>query len=95
MSKNRYGRIYHSDYHYINLRFPSVAARREFAEKFSKYHAGEVPRFEGIMASKIPIHERTHNADSVTIDGYATYEIQDYHEYHKDSIGGDLTDTVP
>ncbi|MXV82904.1 hypothetical protein F4Z98_05965 [Candidatus Poribacteria bacterium] len=86
MAKNRYGRIYHSDHNYINLRFPSVDARREFAEKFEAYHAshdhdGEVPRFENEVASKIGNPESTtiHDAHSVSIDGYATYEIEEYH----------------
>ncbi|MCG9132758.1 hypothetical protein J5I95_13855 [Candidatus Poribacteria bacterium] len=86
MAANRYGRIYHSDHHYINLRFPSVDARREFAEKFEKYHAGhdhdgEVPRFEDTTSSVIgnPESNTIHDAHSVSIDGYATYEIEDYH----------------
>ena len=86
MAANRYGRIYHSDHHYINLRFPSVNARREFAIEFRRYHEGhdhdgEVPRFEDTAASTIGNMEanRVHDAHSVSIDGYATYEIEDYH----------------
>ncbi len=86
MAANRYGRIYHSDHHYINLRFASVDARREFAKKFEAYHAGhdhdgEPPRFEDTAASVIgnPEANRVHDAHSVSIDGYATYEIEDYH----------------
>ena len=86
MAANRYGRIYHSDHHFINLRFPSAAARQEFADKFEKYHAGhdhdgETPRFEDTAASAIGNMEanRVHDAHSVSIDGYATYEIEAYH----------------
>ena len=86
MAANRYGRIYHSDHHYINLRFPSVDARREFADEFEKYHAshdhdGEAPRFEDTAASTIGSMEANtvHDAHSVSIDGYATYEIEAYH----------------
>ena len=92
MSKNRYGRIYHSNHSYINLRFPSVDARREFAEKFEKYHGehdhdGEAPRFEDINAQEAGSStygsSKLHDAHSVTIDGYATYEIEEYHEDEK------------
>ena len=86
MAANRYGRIYHSDHHFINLRFPSAAVRQEFADKFEKYHAGhdhdgEPPRFEDTAASAIGNMEanRVHDAHSVSIDGYATYEIEAYH----------------
>lgn len=87
MAANRYGRIYHgSDYHYNNLRFPSVAARREFAEKFEKFHAqyehdGEPPRYEDVTAATIGNMDinRVHNAGSVSIDGYMPYEIYEYH----------------
>ena len=86
MAANRYGRIYHSDNHFINLRFPSADARRKYAEDFEKYHAGhdhdgEVPRFEDTPAATIGNMEanRVHDAHSVSIDGYATYEIEDYH----------------
>lgn len=79
MAANRYGRIYHSEFHYINLRFESVDAQRKFAEKFEAYHAshdhdGEPPRFESVKAPSI-----VHDAHSVSIDGYATYEIEEYH----------------
>ena len=86
MAANRYGRIYHSDHHFINLRFPSVDGRRRFAEQFELYHAshdhdGEAPRFEDTAASAIGNMEanRVHDAHSVSIDGYATYEIEAYH----------------
>ena len=86
MAANRYGRIYHSDHHFINLRFPSADARRKYAEDFEKYHAshdhdGEAPRFEDTAASAIGNMEanRVHDAHSVSIDGYATYEIESYH----------------
>ncbi len=86
MAANRYGRIYHSDSHFINLRFPSADARRKYAEEFERYHAshdhdGEVPRFEDTPAATIGNMEanRVHDAHSVSIDGYATYEIESYH----------------
>lgn len=86
MAANRYARIYHSDHHYINLRFPSADARREFATKFEEYHEGhdhdgEVPRFEDTPAATIGnmAANTVHDAHSVSIDGYATYEIEDYH----------------
>lgn len=84
MSKNRYGRIYHSDYKYINLRFESLDKRRIFEANFNRYHAehehdGEVPWFEEIGASEA-IKEAVKEADSVTIDGYTAHEIAAYHE---------------
>ena len=91
-TKNRYGRIYHSDHHHINLRFPSVDARKEFAVKFEKYHNshehdGEAPRFENVTAAEAggttSESQSLHDAHSVTIDGYATYEIEEYHEDEK------------
>lgn len=92
MSKNRYGRIHHSNHHHINLRFPSADARDEFAVKFQKYHDGhdhdgEAPRFEEIKASEAgsTTYEsgKLHDAHGVTIDGYASYEIEEYHEDKK------------
>ena len=87
MSRNRYGRIYHSDHSYINLRFKSLDARRAFEAKFNRYHAehdhdGEPPRFQEATAAEIgnPDTNTIHDVDSVTIDGYATYEIEEYHE---------------
>ena len=89
MAANRYGRIHHSNHHHINLRFPSAAARDAFAVKFQKYHEGhdhdgETPRFEEITAQQAgsTTYEsgKLHDAHSVTIDGYATYEIEEYHE---------------
>ena len=87
MSKNRYGRIYHSDHRYINLRFKSLDARRVFEAKFNRYHAehdhdGEPPRFKEATAAEIgnPDTNTIHDVDAVTIDGYATYEIEEYHE---------------
>ena len=91
MSKNRYGRIYHSNHNHINLRFPSADARDEFAVKFQKYHEGhdhegEAPRFEDITAQQAGNtveSSKLHNVQGVTIDGYATYEIEEYHEDDK------------
>ena len=94
MSKNRYGRIHHSNHSHINLRFPSADARDEFAVKFQKYHEGhdhdgEAPRFEEIKASEAgsTTYEsgKLHDAHGVTIDGYASYEIEEYHEDEKGS----------
>ena len=97
MSRNRYGRIYHSNHSYINLRFESLDKRRIFEAKFNAYHAehdhdGEAPRFEEISASEAGgstyDSSKCHDAHSVSIDGYATYEIEKYHDdpddrYHK------------
>lgn len=97
MSKNRYGRIYHSNHSYINLRFESLDKRRVFEAKFNAYHAehdhdGEAPRFEEISASEAGgstyDSSKCHDAHSVSIDGYATYEIEEYHDdpddrYHR------------
>lgn len=92
MAANRYGRIYHSDSNYINLRFPSTDARDAFAVKFEKYHEGhdhdgDPPRFEEIKAAEAAstMYEsgRLHDATKVTIDGYASYEIEEYHEDNK------------
>lgn len=97
MSRNRYGRIYHSNHSYINLRFESLDKRRVFEAKFNAYHAehdhdGEAPRFEEISASEAGgstyDSSKCHDAHSVSIDGYATYEIENYHDdpddrYHR------------
>lgn len=87
MSRNRYGRIYHSDHSYINLRFKSLDARRVFEAKFNRYHAehdhdGEPPRFQEATAAEIgnPDTNTIHDVGSVSIDGYVTYEIEEYHE---------------
>ena len=67
------------------MKFPSPAAREKFAEDFEKYHEshdhdGEVPRFEMVKASDIKSYERgAKDYDAVTIDGYAWYEIKEYH----------------
>lgn len=91
---NRYGRIYHSKYHYNDLRFPSLSDRNDFAKQFNAYHAshdhdGEAPRFESLDVSDI-IREsydasELRDPGSVTIDGYAPYEIQAYHEDQRHS----------
>ena len=88
MAMNRYGRVYHSDHHYNTLRFPSADARQAFVEKFEKYHAshdhdGEPPRFENTTAAEAN-KVKVHDADSVTIDGYASYEIHAYHDRNDD-----------
>ena len=92
MAKNRYGRIYHSNHNHINLRFPSADARDEFAVKFQKYHNshehdGEAPRFENVTAAEAggttSESQSLQDAHSVTIDGYASYEIEEYHEDEK------------
>lgn len=84
MAATRYGIIHH-ERNSINLRFPSPATRAQFAEDFNAYHAahdhdGETPHFENIARAEIVSYERTHNYEDVTIDGYARYEIQEYHE---------------
>ena len=89
MATNRYGRIHHSNHHYNTLRFPSADARSEFVERFDKWHAshdhdGGVPRFENITAAKAN-KVKVHDADTVTIDGYASHEIHAYHNRNDDS----------
>ena len=87
MASTRYGRIYHGDHHHNNIKFPSPDARDTFAEAFKKYHAahdhdGEAPRFEFIKAADVrDVYGggRNHNHDEITIDGYAFYEIKEYH----------------
>ena len=87
MASTRYGRIYHGDHHHNNIKFPSPDARDTFAEKFKEYHDshahdGEAPRFEFIKASDVRdvyAGGRNHNHGEITIDGYAFYEIKEYH----------------
>ena len=85
MASNRYGRIYHGNHHYNNIKFPSADAREQFAEKVKKYHDshdhdGEAPRFEFLKASEIKSYDRGPKAvDQVTIDGYTSNEIKKYH----------------
>ena len=85
MAATRYGRIHHGSIIHNNIKFPSPAAREKFAQEFKKYHAshdhdGEVPRFEMVKAADIKSYQRqAKDADDVTIDGYAWYEIKKYH----------------
>ena len=87
MASTRYGRIYHGDHHHNNIKFPSPDARDTFAEKFKEYHDshahdGEAPRFEFIKAADVRdvyAGGRNHNHGEITIDGYAFYEIKEYH----------------
>ena len=87
MASTRYGRIYHGDYHHNNIKFSSPDARDTFADAFKKYHAahdhdGEAPRFEFIKAADVrDVYGggRNHNHDEITMDGYAFYEIKEYH----------------
>ena len=85
MASTRYGRIYHSQSHHNNMKFPSSAARDTFAAEFKKYHDShehdcEVPRFEMIKAADVKSYERdAHDYDQVTMDGYEWYEIKKYH----------------
>ena len=85
MASTRYGRIYHSQNHYNNIKFPLSAARDTFAQEFEKYHNshehdGDVPRFEMIKAVKIKSYERqAQDANDITIDGYTGSEIHEYH----------------
>lgn len=88
MAANRYGQIWHGDHHHINLRFPSVDSRKDYADKFSEYHGshdhdGEAPRFELVNASDINAgssHVTIHDVKYVTLDGYCAHEIEEYHE---------------
>ena len=87
MASTRYGRIYHGDHHHNNIKFSSPDARDTFAEKFKEYHDshahdGEAPRFEFIKAADVRdvyAGGRNHNHGEITIDGYAFYEIKEYH----------------
>ena len=87
MASTRYGRIYHGDHHHNNIKFPSPDARDTFAEECKEYHDshahdGEAPRFEFIKAADVRdvyAGGRNHNHDEITIDGYAFYEIKEYH----------------
>ena len=87
MASTRYGRIYHGDHHHNNIKFPSSVARDTFAKEFEEYHNshehdGEAPRFELIKAADVRdvyAGGRNHNHDEITIDGYAFYEIKEYH----------------
>ena len=87
MASTRYGRIYHGDHHHNNIKFPSSVARDTFAKEFEEYHNshehdGEAPRFELIKASDVrDVYGggRNHNHGEITIDGYAFYEIKEYH----------------
>ena len=87
MASTRYGRIYHGDHHHNNIKFPSSVARDTFAKEFEEYHNshehdGEAPRFELIKASDVRdvyAGGRNHNHGEITIDGYAFYEIKEYH----------------
>ena len=87
MASTRYGRIYHGDHHHNNIKFPSPVARDTFAKEFKEYHDshehdGEAPRFEFIKASDVRdvyAGGRNHNHGEITIDGYAFYEIKEYH----------------
>ena len=86
MATNRYGIIKHGSYRDCKLKFPSPQARQDFSEKFSEYHAshdhdGDPPTYENVNASVVaPAGLRVHDIDDVTIDGWATYEIEEYHE---------------
>ena len=87
MASTRYGRIYHGDHHHNNIKFPSPGARDLFTAEFKKYHDshehdGEAPRFEFIKAADVrDVYGggRNHNHGEITIDGYAFYEIKEYH----------------
>lgn len=85
MAATRYGRIYHTNHHYNNLKFPSADAREQFKVEFEKYHAshdhdGEVSWFEDIKAADLKSYERgPKDVADVSIDGYTTYEILEYH----------------
>ena len=87
MASTRYGRIYHGDHHHNNIKFPSPGARDLFTAEFKKYHDshehdGEAPRFEFIKAADVRdvyAGGRNHNHGEITMDGYAFYEIKEYH----------------
>ena len=86
MASNRYGIIKHGSIRDCKLKFPSPQARQDFAKKFSEYHAshdhdGDPPTYENVNASVVArVGLTVHAIDDVTIDGWATYEIEEYHE---------------
>ena len=63
---------------------------KTFEEKFNAYHAshdhdGDPPVFRHATAAEVaPSGLRIHNFEDVTIDGYAAYEILEYHENRKE-----------
>ena len=67
------------------MKFPSADAREQFAQTVKKYHDshahdGEAPRFEFLKASEIKSYDRgPKDYDQVTIDGYTSHEIKEYH----------------
>ena len=86
MASNRYGIIKHGSIRDCKLKFPSPQARQDFAKKFSEYHAshdhdGDPPTYENVNASVVArVGLTVHAIDDVTIDGWATYEIEEYHK---------------
>ena len=95
MATNRYGQIYHGDYHHINIRFPSTEARLKFQNEFEAYHAshdheGDIPIFKNVASKDLKLSTGSRSpqdlvkAESdesyrITIDGYSWNEIHDYH----------------
>ncbi len=95
MATNRYGQIYHGDYHHINIRFPSTEARLKFQNEFEAYHAshdheGDIPIFKNVASKDLKLSTGSRSpqdlvkAESdesyrITIDGYSWNEIHEYH----------------
>ena len=95
MATNRYGQIYHGDYHHINIRFPSTEARLKFQNEFEAYHQGhdhegDIPTFISVSSKDLKLSTGSRSpqdlvkAESdesyrITIDGYSWNEIHEYH----------------
>ena len=95
MATNRYGQIYHGDYHHINIRFPSTEARLKFQNEFEAYHQGhdhegDIPTFISVSSKDLKLSTGSRSPQDlvkaetdenyrITIDGYSWNEIHDYH----------------
>ena len=95
MATNRYGQIYHGDYHHINIRFPSTEARLKFQNEFEAYHQGhdhegDIPTFKCVSSKDLKLSTGSRSPQDlvkaetdenyrITIDGYSWNEIHEYH----------------
>ena len=95
MATNRYGQIYHGDYHHINIRFPSTEARLKFQNEFEAYHQGhdhegDIPTFISVSSKDLKLSTGSRSPQDlvkaetdenyrITIDGYSWNEIHEYH----------------
>ena len=95
MATNRYGQIWHGDYHHINIRFPSTEARLKFQNEFEAYHQGhdhegDIPTFKCVSSKDLKLSTGSRSPQDlvkaetdedyrITIDGYSWNEIHEYH----------------